>query len=77
MPASASAKTQTVDVPYSEAAIHCGVAGLRLEAVEEDLYVNGVEIPERRRTGCFVFPESDSHGVPLLKSEAGWTSERG
>jgi hypothetical protein len=66
MPRSELARTQIVEVPFSEAAIYCGLAGKDLLAVEEDLYMNGNEIPMSKRAGCFV------NNIPLLKAEAGW-----
>lgn len=72
MPASLYAERRVVQVPYSEAAMCARIAGLNLPAVEEDLYVNGSEIPAPRRYGCYV--ETQHGSVPLLKSEAGWQS---
>ena len=66
-------RRQTVQVPYSEAAIHSRVAGMVLEAVEEARYVNGNVIPPDQRRGCYVITPSGAR-VPLLKSEAGWQS---
>lgn len=62
---------RTVDVPYSEVAMHCGIAGMTLEAVEEATYVNGRTIPREQRHGCYVITASGAR-LPMLKSEAGW-----
>lgn len=63
---------RTVQVPYSEAALHARVAGMTLEAVEEDRYVNGSLIPPAERRGCYVVAPGGAR-VPLLKAEAGWS----
>lgn len=63
---------RTVQVPYSEAAVYARVAGMTLEAVEEDRYVNGSLIPPAQRRGCCVVAPGGAR-VPLLKSEAGWS----
>lgn len=63
-------KRQTVEVPYSEAAMHLGIAGLVLEIEEERYYINGKLIPPNKRHSCFVLHKGARH--PLLKSEAGW-----
>lgn len=68
-------RRRTVEVPYSEAAIHSRVAGMTLEAVEEDRYVNGSVIPPVERCGCYVIAPTGAR-VPLLKSEAGWEGDR-
>lgn len=65
-------RRQTVEVPYSEAAIHARVAGMVLEAVEEDRYINGSLIPPAQRRGCYVITPGGQR-VPLLKVEAGWS----
>jgi hypothetical protein len=70
-----NARHQRVTVPYSEAAMHCRVAGRELDAFEEDTYMNGEEIPLSKRNGCYVMFYNATAGVvriPLLKSEAGW-----
>lgn len=66
MPSSANATMYVVNVPFSEAAIHLGLAGMTLLAIEEDQFVNGKSIPVRERLGCYV------NGHPLAKAEAGW-----
>lgn len=72
MPASTYARRQTVEVPFSEAAMFHRIAGQTLEAVEEDLYYNGNTVPENERRGCYVSTEVGASRIPLLKSEAGW-----
>lgn len=68
----AAPRRQTVQVPYSEAAIFARIAGMTLEAVEEDRYVRGSLIPPAQRRGCYVVVASSGARVPLLKLEAGW-----
>jgi hypothetical protein len=65
------ARRQLVNVPWSEAAMHCGIAGRQLFAIEESRYCNGAPIPLADRRGCRVVM-SDGRSVPMLKSEAGW-----
>ena len=69
----AAPRRQRVQVRYSEAAMHARVAGLTLEAVEdEDRYVNRSLIPPAQRRGCYVVAPSGAR-VPLLKVEGGWS----
>lgn len=67
------AERRKVVVPYSEAAVHSGIAGMELMAREEDCYVNGAMIPKEKRVGCIVYGPKGA--VPLLKSEAGWEED--
>lgn len=73
MPSSENAERRTIDIAYSECAMHCGVAGRMLEVVEEDIFCNGKTIPVNERRGCYVISNgAEFHSVPMLKSEAGW-----
>lgn len=71
MPASNRAHKKLVQIPYSECAMHCGVQGQELPAIEEDLYLNGNVIPDKDRLGCYVLP-IDGGRIHMLKIEAGW-----
>lgn len=58
-------------IGYSEAACHMRVAGHECHVIEEDRFINGTEIPEEKRFGCFVLdPTEGMHS--MTKSEAGW-----
>jgi hypothetical protein len=59
------------EIPYSEAAMHTGLAGKRLRVEEEVRYANGGRIPPAQRLGCYAIT-ADGARVPLVKSEAGW-----
>lgn len=71
MPPSDSAVRTTLKIPYSEVAMHVGIAGKELIAIEEDTFYNGETIPEDARCGCYVMDEKGVR-IPMLKSEAGW-----
>jgi hypothetical protein len=80
MPSSHDAELRWLDVPYSECAMHVGVAGERHLAEEEDLYPSGETIPPEQRRGCYVHQAKLSEDGkskyivkhPMLKAEAGW-----
>jgi allantoicase len=79
MPSSKNAERRTIEIVYSECAMHCGVAGKTLEVIEEDTFYNGSAIPEISRNGCYVIVTCDvddgttyNREIPMLKSEAGW-----
>lgn len=63
------------EVAHSEVAMWTHVAGKLCHVIEEDRYANESEIPEDKRSGCFVVSTSARDGgalVPMLKAEAGW-----
>ena len=73
MPASENALHKRVTLPHSEAAMHHRIAGMTLEAIEEDTFYNGQPIPKEARCGCYVLYGFSR--IPLLKTEAGWVDD--
>lgn len=77
MHVSMEARSRVVTVPYSEAAMHAGLAGHLCTLYEEDSYCNGGILPRNKRWGCMVVLY-DADGItvlrraPMLKAEAGW-----
>jgi hypothetical protein len=71
MPSSDKAVRITLEIPYSECAMHCGIAGKTLTVIEEDRFSNGQVIPNERRYGCYAIDDNGAR-IPMLKSEAGW-----
>jgi hypothetical protein len=71
MPSSDRAVRVTLEIPYSECAMHCGIAGKTLTVIEEDTYFSGNSIPSHKRNGCYAIDDNGAR-IPMLKSEAGW-----